>query len=78
MIKLKKPANPEPIRMMRIRQVSATVGLGQSTIYKLVAAGEFPPPVKLRDTKKAPIAWPEHVIQAWLQERIAASAKAAA
>ena len=33
-------------RLLRLPEVVAMVGLAKSTIYKLIAAGKFPPPIK--------------------------------
>lgn len=52
--------------MLRRAEVLARTGLARSTIYKLMAQGDFPKPVKL--TGKA-IAWPENVIEEWLASR---------
>ena len=41
-------------------------GLSRSTIYDLMAKGQFPRPVRL--TGKA-VAWPESVIAEWLAQR---------
>jgi prophage regulatory protein len=49
------------------REVERRVGLGRSTIYKRIAAGTFPKPVKLG----ASSCWVESEVEAWIQERIA-------
>lgn len=51
---------------LRRPAVQALTGLSRSTIYALMARGEFPKPVKL--TARA-VAWPEDVITQWLAER---------
>ena len=33
--------------MLRIGDVTETVGLSKSKIYDMIAAGEFPPPVRI-------------------------------
>lgn len=52
---------------MRLNYVSKKTGLAKSTIYKLMANGEFPKPIKL--TTKS-VGWPESVIEKWIQSRI--------
>ncbi|MDE2802026.1 MAG: AlpA family phage regulatory protein [Chloroflexota bacterium] len=50
---------------MRVREVEKTLGISRSTIWRLVKAGTFPPP--LRITSKA-IAWRKSDIEAWQQQ----------
>lgn len=54
---------------LRRRAVEEITGLSRSTIYDLMARGDFPRPVHL--TRKA-VAWPEGVIAEWLAQREAA------
>lgn len=35
------------MQLMRMRDVEVTVGLGRSTIYRYIAKGAFPPPVRV-------------------------------
>jgi prophage regulatory protein len=49
--------------------VEQLTGLSRSTIYDLMAKGQFPRPVRL--TAKA-VAWPESAIAEWLASRKAA------
>lgn len=51
---------------LRRAAVENLTGLARSTIYDLMAKGEFPRPVKL--TGKA-VAWPESAISEWLASR---------
>lgn len=51
---------------LRRTAVEKLTGLSRSTIYKLMAQGDFPRPVKL--TEKA-VAWPETAIRKWLESR---------
>lgn len=57
-------------KLLRRPEVQARTGLARSTIYKLIAAGDFPEPIKL--TTKA-VAWPQADIDAWINSRIATS-----
>lgn len=57
--------------MMRLPGVMQATGLGRSTIYAKMAAGEFPAPVKLGERA---VAWPEAVIAEWLANRPSARA----
>lgn len=58
-----------PQKHLRRPAVEDLTGLSRSTIYALIARGEFPRAVKL--TGKA-VAWPEDKIRDWLQSREAA------
>jgi len=53
-------------RFMRLPEVRAACGLGSSTIYRHIAAGTFPKPVRLSETA---VAWYESEIRAWQQSR---------
>lgn len=56
-------------RHLRRAAVENLTGLARSTIYSLIAKGQFPRPVRL--TGKA-VAWPESKITEWLASRAAA------
>lgn len=56
-------------RPLRRQAVEAKVGMSCSTIYKLIAKGAFPRPVRLGD--KA-VAWLESEVDAWIASRVAA------
>ena len=58
-------------RHLRRPAVEEITGLSRTTIYALMARGDFPKPVKL--TSKA-VAWPEGAIAQWLAERAQVSA----
>lgn len=51
---------------LRRLAVENITGLSRSTIYDLMAKGQFPRPVRL--TAKA-VAWPESAIAYWLAQR---------
>lgn len=57
-------------RMMRRHEVERVTGLSRTTIYEGMNAGTFPRAVKLGKTA---VAWPESVIQRWIQDRIASA-----
>lgn len=52
---------------LRIKAVQSQTGLARSTIYKLIAEGDFPIPVK--PTPKAS-AWVQSEIQNWMLSRM--------
>jgi len=62
--------------LLRLPQVKARTGLSRSELYRRIAAGTFPAPVKLGERASA---WPEQEVTTWCEARIAArDAKAAA
>lgn len=73
-------SNPTPatgaLILERLPQVKARTGLGRSEIYRRIAAGNFPAPVKLGERASA---WSAAEVDSWISERIATrDAKAAA
>lgn len=61
-------------RLLRIAEVIAMTGISQSQIYRRVAAGEFPKPVRIFGKS---VAWVESEVQAWINDTIRASREAA-
>lgn len=60
----------------RLPQVKARTGLCRSDIYRRIAAGDFPAPIKLGERASA---WNAAEVDSWITGRIAArDAKAAA
>ena len=53
--------------LLRRKQVEAQTGLARSTIYKLIAQGNFPAPVRI--TAKA-VAWPSNQVADWIASRV--------
>ena len=56
--------------LLRINTVLAKTGLKRAMLYKLIAAGIFPRPVKLSERC---VAWLLSEVEAFIQNRIAAS-----
>jgi len=61
---------PVPTRLLRRPEVESRVGLTCSTIYELMAAGEFPRPVPINGRT---VGWVESEIEVWVVGRIAAA-----
>lgn len=59
----------QPARLLRLKQVMDLVPLSKSTIYALIAKGEFPQQVSLGG---GIVAWREWEILRWIAERPAA------
>jgi len=55
-------------RLEKLPSVKTRTGLSRSEIYRRVAAGTFPQPVKLGERASA---WNSAEIDAWIAERIA-------
>ena len=55
------------MRIMRLKEVMDTTGLGRSYIYKLIADGVFPKPVPLGARATG---WGSDEVEAWILERI--------
>ncbi len=56
-------------KFLRRQQVESITGLSRSTIYREVAAGRFPKPVKLT-SKGTRVAWIVTEVYEWMDNRI--------
>lgn len=61
--------------ILRLPTVKARTALSRSSLYKFVAAGTFPKPVRLGPRA---VGWIEAEVQEWLDRRIADSREGAA
>lgn len=59
-----------PLRFLRLPDIIARRRTSRTTIYGNIAAGTFPPPVKLGPNTSA---WPEHEIEAIDRARLASA-----
>ncbi|HBO0860453.1 AlpA family transcriptional regulator [Pseudomonas aeruginosa] len=57
------------MRIILLKEVMSSTGLGRSTIYKLIGSGEFPRPVPIVGRS---VGWVESEIQGWILARIEA------
>ena len=55
-------------RVIRMKNLPSKVGLQPSTIYGLIARGEFPAPFKFVEGGRA-AGWLERTVDKWLEER---------
>ena len=57
--------------LLRVKDVAAILSVSESAIYKWVAEGRFPKPIKLSDAdaKRASSRWHYEDIEAWLEAR---------
>ena len=56
------------VRVLRMQSVCEKVGLGRSSIYELIAQGQFPRPFRLTPGGRA-VGWFEADLDAWLMSR---------
>ena len=61
-------AGAAPVRLLRLPGVLGRVGLGRSTWYAMIAAGQAPQPCRLGQRL---VAWVEPEIDEWVNARIA-------
>ena len=54
--------------LLRLPQVKASTGLSRSELYRRIAIGAFPAPVKIGERASA---WSSVEIELWIAERIA-------
>ncbi|WP_186187925.1 AlpA family transcriptional regulator [Burkholderia gladioli] len=54
------------MKALNIKQVMEKVGLGKSTIYRMIAAGDFPKSFVLAGTRTA---WLDSDVDEWLAQR---------
>ena len=55
-------------RLIRRKDVQGKTGLGASSIYAMMAKGDFPKPLQLSERR---VAWIESDIDKWIAERVA-------
>jgi len=56
--------------LLRLPSVRRKTGLGRSTIYRLIAADQFPAPIKLSPNVSA---WDAAAVDSWIASREAAA-----
>lgn len=52
--------------MLRMPQVKLATGLSKATIYRMIAAGDFPNPIQIGAQA---VGWPKSTIDTWRQAR---------
>jgi len=62
-------------RILRMPSVCEKIGLSAPTVYRMVAAGAFPAPVRIGARATG---WVSEQVDAWIEERIAQGNKARA
>lgn len=51
------------------KAVCEKISISRSTLDRLVAAGQFPSPIRVTQSR---LAFSEHAVEAWMQEKVAA------
>jgi prophage regulatory protein len=59
----------DPDILVRLNELTATVRRSRSAIYRDIAAGTFPAPIRIGDRA---VAWRQRDIAAWIESRPAA------
>lgn len=54
-----------PDTLLRLADVQTRVGLGRSTIYKLIGLHHFPGPIRIGSASR----WSLHEIAAWIEDQ---------
>lgn len=63
-----EPSADAALRFLPVKEVVRRTSLSRATVYRLVQAGAFPPPVVLTGARSA---WVEAEIANWMQARLA-------
>lgn len=64
-VRLNKPA-PDPLQLIRIKEVARLLSVNLWTVRRLVAKGDFPKPIRVTPTIPA---WRKSDVEAWLKAR---------
>lgn len=62
-------SNPQPPRLLRLREVLALTGISRSEIYRRMANRTFPQAVKLGERI---VAWSAAEVADWVEQQLAA------
>ena len=58
------------LTVLRRPQVESRTGLSRSSLYALIASGQFPAPIRLTAN---PVGWLEHDFERWIAQRAISS-----
>lgn len=62
--------NQHGLAVLRRPKVESRTGLARSSLYALIASGQFPAPIRLTPNT---VGWLEHEIERWIAQRAKAS-----
>tara|TARA_B100000749_G_scaffold273311_1_gene256126 strand:+ start:1357 stop:1596 length:240 start_codon:yes stop_codon:yes gene_type:complete len=63
-------STPMNERILRRGEVEKMLGISRSYLYRLVAAGDFPRPIKLGGPYSRSVGWPESLVTGWIADRM--------
>ena len=63
-------------RIVRRKELLSLLGLSESSLYRRIKSGDFPPPVRLGGPGTLAVGWRLSTVKQWIKERPAASATA--
>ena len=58
------------LRLIGIADLQDKLSVSRSTVYRLAAKDDFPPPVKIGRA----VRWPEHLVDGWLERQMTSTA----
>lgn len=67
-LKPESPPSADGDRLIQVREVIRLTSLSRTSIYRMVADGRFPRPLKIGASRKA---WSLSAVRQWIAERIA-------
>ena len=58
---------PVPPTTMRAKEVAAYIGVSRASIYRMLAANQFPQPIRLRSRI---VVWERAAVDAWIEQHL--------
>lgn len=59
-------SNTQSFRIIRVSELSKTIGMSKATIYRLMNDGDFPPAIKLGANS---VGWKLNEVSEWINSR---------
>jgi len=59
---------PVPTEFWGIRRVTAKTNLSKTSVYRLMASGDFPLPIKIGNRKRS-VCWLDSEVLSWMKEQ---------
>jgi prophage regulatory protein len=64
----------KPLNIIRMKRLAEKIGLGESTIFRKIAAGEFPKPFPIGQGRA--VGWRESDVDEWIERQATGTAAA--
>ena len=61
----------KPLNIIRMKRLAEKIGLGESTIFRKIAAGEFPKPFPIGQGRA--VGWRESDVDEWIESKATAA-----